>query len=36
MNMIRDENIRMKTKLTTLEQDLNKKDKEIENLSLRL
>jgi predicted nuclease with TOPRIM domain len=36
MNVVKDENIRLKTKITTLQQEMDKKDKDLENLTLRL
>ncbi len=36
MNVVRDENIRLKTKITTLQQEMDRKDKDLESLTLRL
>lgn len=36
MNVMKDENIRMKTKMAFMQQEMDRKDKDIEQLSLKL
>jgi len=36
MNVMKDENMRLKTKMACIQQEMDKKDKDIETLSMRL